>query len=422
MKQRDIARLRALMAYEASRTEPPTGFPRLPPIPGARYFSAQFYQLEQERIWQRTWLLAAHMDEIPEPGCYRVWDLAGPPVLIAHGDDGTIRAFHNICRHRGSPVVADAAGRKSRFTCPYHGWSYNLDGELLAIRNPEDFRDFDYSDHGLAPIRCERFGRLVFVNFDGDAPALGDWLGPIAQEWQEFQFDRCRLAARHVFDLDCNWKIAMETNTEVYHVRSVHPKTVAPMLDDRRNVNTLYRNGHGRMVAPGREGSTVKAAVELPRGGNTIDTVGELARTCTQSYNIFPNWVSPLNHRTLAPLLFWPNGPGKCRLETWTLAPDWGDKPKPDMWTDNAGQSLKKVLLEDTEMAANIQKSVSSPGYTGVSLSYQEARIYHWHQSADRLIGIDSIPAALRVEQVIDEDWVYPNDPRPYAAHDRALD
>jgi hypothetical protein len=73
-------------------------------------------------------------------------------------------------------------------------------------------------------------------------------------------------------------------------------------------------------------------------------------------------------------------------------------------------------------MAARIQKSVSSPGFSGTSLSYQEARIYHWHQSADRLIGIDSIPAALRVEQVIGEDWVYPNDPRPYAAHDRALD
>ena len=415
MNERDIVRLRELMEYEASRTEPPAGFPHLPPIPGGRYSSLQFHQLEQERIWCGTWLLAGHLDEIPEPGCYQVWDLAGPSVLITHREDGTIRAFHNICRHRGAPVVIESSGRKNRFTCPYHGWSYNQDGELLAVRNPEDFRDLDYSSHGLVSVRCELFGRLVFVNFDPTAPALTDWLGPVAQEWQEFQFDQCRLAARHVFDLDCNWKIAMETNTEVYHVRTVHPKTVAPMLDDRRNVNTLYANGHGRMVAPGREGSALKAAVELPRGGNTIDTVGEIARTCTQSYNIFPNWVSPLNHRVLAPLLFWSNGPDKCRLETWTLAPDWGDKPKPDMWTDNGGASLKKVLLEDTGMGSMIQKSVSSPGFAGVSLSYQEARIYHWHQMADRLIGIDNIPAALRVAQVIGDEWVYPNDPRPVA-------
>lgn len=416
MKEHEIERQRKLMEYEASRTEPPTGFPQLPMIPGGRYASAQFYQLEQERIWRGTWLLAGHLDEIPEPGCFRVWDLAGPPVLLSHVESGVIKAFHNICRHRGAPVVTESSGSRARFTCPYHGWSYNLDGELLAARNPEDFRNLDYSRHGLAPIRCELYGRLVFVNFDPDAPALTDWLGPVAKEWQEFQFDQCRLAARHVFELDCNWKIAMETNTEVYHVRTVHPKTVAPMLDDRRNVNTLYANGHGRMVAPGREGSAVKAAVELPRGGNTIDTVGELARTCTQSYNIFPNWVSPLNHRVLAPLLFWPNGPDKCRLETWTLAPDWGDKPQPDMWTDNSGESLKKVLLEDTRMGSMIQKSVSSPGFAGVSLSYQEARIYHWHQMADRLIGIGNIPAALRVAQVIGDEWVYPNDPRPIAS------
>ena len=88
------------------------------------------------------------------------------------------------------------------------------------------------------------------MNFDDRAPSLLDWLGPIADEWAEFRFDECRLAARHSFELACNWKIAMEANTEVYHVRSIHPKTVAPILDDRRNVNTLYPNGHGRMVAP----------------------------------------------------------------------------------------------------------------------------------------------------------------------------
>jgi len=412
MNDAEIANLRSLMEYEAGRTEPPIGFPRLPTVPGGRYTSDQFYQLEREHLWRRAWLLAGHLDEVPAPGSFRVWDLAGPPVLITHGQDGEIRAFHNVCRHRGAPVALDKSGNKSRLTCAYHGWSYNLDGELVAIRNAEDFRDFDYAAHGLAGIRCERFGKLIFINFDEGAPALLDWLGPIAAEWAEFQFDRCRLAARHVFDLECNWKIALEANIEVYHIRTIHPKSVAPMMDDRRNVNTLYPNGHGRMVAPGRADSAVKAAVDLPRGGNIIETVGEIARTCTQSYNIFPNWVSPLNHRALAPLLMWPNGAGKCWLETWTLAPDWGDKPRPDMWTENDGERLNPVLLEDVEMGERIQESLSSPGFKGASLSYQEARIYHWHQMADRLIGIENIPEALRVEQVIGEEWIYPNDPR----------
>lgn len=239
------------------------------------------------------------------------------------------------------------------------------------------------------------------------------WLGPVADEWEEFQFGNCRLAARHIWDLNCNWKIAMEANAEVYHVRSIHPRTVAPILDDRRNVNTLYPQGHGRMVAPRPQTAEDPGDLLTQRSPWVeMETVGEIARTCTQSYGIFPNWVSPLSQWTIPPLLFWPNGINKCRLETWTLAPDWGDGIKPDLWTQNDGEALSPVLLEDTEFGEWIQKSVESYGFKGVPLSYQEARIYHWNQFADKMIGAENIPEGLAVEQVIGNDWMYPNDPR----------
>jgi phenylpropionate dioxygenase-like ring-hydroxylating dioxygenase large terminal subunit len=412
MQQSEIARLRALMEYEAARTEPPAAFPALPDLPGGRYTDQRFFDLEQDNLWRKSWLLAGHIDETPEPGCFRLWETAGQPVVIVHAEGGAINAFYNTCSHRGAPVVTELQGQKSRLTCRYHGWSYNLDGELLAIRDPEDFRSLDFSCRGLQSVRCERFGNLIFVNFDPDAPSLLSWLGPIADEWAEFQFENCRLAARHTFNLNCNWKIAMEANTEVYHVRSIHAKTVAPILDDRRNVNTLYPNGHGRMIAPVPAGANRMGARSLPDSVAEIETVGEIARTCTQSYGIFPNWVSPLSAVSLPPLLFWPDGIDRCKLETWTFAPDWGDNPKPDMWTINDGEQLMPVLIEDTEFGNWIQKSVQSYGFSGVPLSYQEARIYHWHQSADRIIGIDNIPPELRVAQVIGEEWLHPNDPR----------
>ncbi len=412
MDQQDIARIRALMEYEANRTEPPKAFPDLPDIPGGRYTDPRFYELEMQHIWRKSWLLAAHMDELPEPGCFRLWDNVGQPVVLVHADSGAINAFYNTCSHRGAPIVTEREGRKPRLTCKYHGWSYSHDGELLAIRDPEDFRNLDFSCRGLNRIRCERFGNLIFVNFDEQAPTLLEWLGPIADEWKEFQFDKCRLTGKHIFDLDCNYKIAMEANTEVYHVPSIHPKTVAPGLDHRRNVNTLYPNGHGRMIAPGR---TPGVFEELGENIREITTVGEIARTCTQSYGIFPNWVSPLNHWRLPPLLFWPNGIDKCRLETWTMVHDWGDGPAPevgDFWTTPDGSELGVVLQEDTQFGAFIQKSMESHGFKGVPLSYQEARIYHWNQAADRMIGIENIPPELRVAQVIGEEWMYPNDPR----------
>ena len=410
LSRQEIEKLYRLMEFEAARTSPPVGFPALPDIPAGRYTDPAFFELEQTHIWQKSWLFAAHIDELPLPGSYRRWDNAGQPVVIVHGDDGVIRAFYNTCSHRGAPVVTEESGRRARLTCKYHGWTYTHQGDLVSVRDPEDFSDLDMSCRGLIGVRCEMFGNLIFLNFDKNAPSLLEWLGPIADEWTEFQFDKCRLAARHSFVLDCNWKIAMEANTEVYHVKSIHPTTVAPVLDDRRNVNTLYPNGHGRMVAPRPAGKN--SAMSLPASSNEIDTVGEIARTCTQSYGIFPNWVSPLNHLVLPPLLFWPLGIDKCLFETWTMAPDWGDNPAPDIWTENQGEQLVKVLQEDTEFGKQIQRSVESWGFTGVPLSYQEARIYHWNQAADKMIGVNNIPETLSVEQVIGDEWLYPNDPR----------
>ncbi len=417
MNQNEIDTLRALMEYEAARTAPPESFPSLPDLPGGRYTDPRFYALEKQHIWRKTWLLAAHIDEVPQPGCFRLWENAGQPVIIVHADGGAINAFYNTCSHRGAPVVTEVAGKRARLTCQYHGWSYTHEGELVGLRDPEDFRDLDRSCRGLRRVRCERFGNLIFVNFDDAAPSLIDWFGPIAGEWQEFQFDKCRLAGRHIFDLKCNWKIAMEANTEVYHVPSIHAKTVALMLDHRRNVNTLYANGHGRMIAPGREGMPQMREMMVAPDTRFIETVGEIGRTCTQSYGVFPNWVSPLSHRSIPPLLFWPTGINTCRLETWTMVHDWGDGPAPalaDMWTMETedGTQLGAVLLEDTQFGERIQKSMESYGFRGVPLSYQEARIYHWNQFADRMIGVDNIPPELRVAQVIGDEWIYPNDPR----------
>ena len=412
MTPETIQTLRRLMEFEAARKEPPEGFPALPDIPAGRYVDPRFHQLEQDHIWRKSWLLAAHIDEIPEAGSYMLWENAGQPVVIVHAASGVINAFYNTCSHRGAPVVTEARGKARRLTCKYHGWSYDHEGELRGMRDPEDFRDFDMSCRGLSKVRCEQYGNLIFINFDPEAPTLLEWLGPIAEEWDEFQFGNCHLASRAIFDLDCNWKVAMEANTEVYHVRSIHPTTVSPILDDRRNVNTLYPRGHGRMIAPTPKGKSNLDAVAVPDQMAEIPSVGEIGRSCTQSYNLFPNWVSPLSQFAIPPLLFWPNGINKCRLETWTMAPQWLEGYKPDLWTVNEGKELCQVLMEDIQFGEKIQQSMQSFGFKGVPLSYQEARIYHWNQAADRMIGIDNIPAELRVQQVIGEEWIYPNDPR----------
>jgi phenylpropionate dioxygenase-like ring-hydroxylating dioxygenase large terminal subunit len=414
-----VATLKALMEWEGSRKAPPLGFPKLPDVPAARYTSAEFYALEQEHIFRKTWLFAAHLDEVPAPGSFMRWNNAGDPIIIVHGTDGVVRAFYNTCRHRGAPVVTQDKGCARRLVCPYHAWTYKTDGTLIGVPERQDFVDLDMATRGLIPVRCEMFGKLIFVNFDDAAPALRDFLGPIADEWEEFGFDKLRLAARHSFDLACNWKVAMEANMEVYHVPFIHPETVAPLVDARRNVNHLYPHGHGRMLAPPPRELRRESVRALDNAPNwtTIETVGELGRTHTQSYTIFPNWVSPLSNYFVPPLIFWPTSLNTTRLELITMAPDWGDGEAPDLWTvpdetSPNGRAMAKLIQEDTQFGEAIQRSMESRGFQSVPLSYQESRIYWFHQHCDQMIGAENIPSELRVEQAIADDWVWPNDPR----------
>ncbi len=420
MSDAEIARLRALMEWESTRTAPPQGFPRLPDLPAARYTSPEYYALEREHVFRKSWLFAGHMDEIPEPGCYMRWHNAGDPIVIVHGMDGVVRAFYNTCRHRGAPVVTEDRGKSARLMCGYHNWTYKTDGSLVGVPERQDFpTDFDLSCRGLLPVRCERLGKVIFVNFDDNALPLKEWLGPVLGELEEFAFDRIRLAARHSFDLNCNWKVAIEANMETYHVPFIHPGTVAPLVDSKRNLNTLYPHGHSRMLAPPPRYTDREhvRAIDSPPGWQQIASVGELGRTCTQSYTLFPNWVSPVSNYFVPPLIFWPTSLTTTRLELVTMALDWGDAPAPDLWTlpDDTqpnGRRMSPIILEDTQFGEAIQQSMQSAAFRSVPLSYQEARIYSFHQNLDRMIGADRVPTELRAEPVIGPEWVWPNDPR----------
>lgn len=410
MDATEIKDIKDQIAYETARSDAPEGYPAFPDLPGKRYTDDAFFELEKDHLWRKTWMLAAHMDEIQEPGCHKLWERAGQPIIIVHDKKGNVNAFYNTCRHRGAPVVTEEFGKGSRLVCGYHGWNFSLEGELVSIRDKRDFPELDFSCRGLHSIRCERFGNMVFVNFDLEAPSLLEYLGPVAAQWEEFQFENSRLVHRYTIDLQCNWKIAMEANMEVYHVKSIHPETVDVLLDYKGNVNTLYPRGHGRMIAPSRPDRDKTGILAPPSDTRpSMDTVGEIGKTCTQSYNIVPNWVSPLSDKGFPVLLFWPTSINTTTFEVWWFGADWGEGEKPSEW-EGYIENFHGVLLEDTQFGDWIQKSVESYAFDGVPLSYQEARIYHWHQQVDQVIGVENIPEDLRVEPVITEKWLDPND------------
>jgi phenylpropionate dioxygenase-like ring-hydroxylating dioxygenase large terminal subunit len=402
----ETAQLVRLIEFERQRKAPPDGFPAFPDLPGKRYTDPAFYTLEREQLWRKSWLFAGHLDEVPEPGCYKLFDSALQPVVIVHTQSGGLRAFYNTCRHRGAALVREPYGRAAKLICGYHGWTYAHDGSLIALRDERDFVGLDKSCRSLYPVRIESIGKFFFVNFDADARPLVDELAAFIPQWQQFQFESLRFVRKDRFELRCNWKIAMEANMEVYHVPSIHPTTVSPLLDHRGNVNTLYPGGHGRMVAPSRP---MRGQNDSRDDRPDIETAGEIARTCTLSFNLVPNLVSPMSAKGFPMMLFWPTGLNTTTLEIWWFGKDWAPADKPESWDRYIG-FFNDVVAEDTQFGNWIQRAVESYAYGGVPLSYQEARIYHWHQAIDAIIGVDRIPQALRVAPVIGADWMYPRD------------
>ena len=186
------------------------------------YYTEEAFAEEKSRIFSATWQLMGHARQVPHPGDYFTFDLIGEPLLVARGEDGVLRAFYNVCRHRaGHP--ASGCGNRKLFRCGYHGWTYRLDGALLVTPEFDGVEDFDPRQFGLAPVRVAEWFNLIFVNLDPEAPALLDSLGTLTEQAVKFDLPGMTFSERRTYDMKCNWKTYVDNYLEGYHLPSVHP-------------------------------------------------------------------------------------------------------------------------------------------------------------------------------------------------------
>ncbi len=386
------------MKYEAERAAPPEDFPRLPDIPGGRYVDPAFLALERQYLWQRSWVYACHMDELPTAGSFLLLRKTGSPILVVRGNDDLVRAFYNTCRHRGGPVVRSEKGCAQGFVCGYHGWTYSLDGTLVNLRDKRDFVGLEPSARGLKAVRCERFFNWIFINEDPQAEPLLEHFAPFGEYFRQFQPEQWRLVAQEAREVRCNVKVLLDAFLEVYHLKSIHQSTVDRFLDHRGTTIALYRRGHSLMVTPNRRPDWVDPGTV---GMRRIETATVISSRNNASFNFFPNLVVPVDPSGCPFLLFWPTSDTTMRIECHWFAPDWGGGPPAPGWQGRIA-NFDRILDEDLQFAPAIQESVMSRGFTGIPLNYQERRIYHWHAELDRRIGTERIPEALRVPPVLD--------------------
>jgi len=190
-----------------------------------RYFyrSHLVYETELTNLIFKSWLYAAHISEIPNPGDYALFEVGEESVIIVRGKDGEIRALHNVCRHRGARVCEKETGHANTFVCPYHKWTYNLDGTRRSARHMDMLDGFDVADYPLKTLNITVYMGLIFVNFDATAPDFAGPLSRVADQLGAYDLDTAKVICKRTYKVDANWKFCLENYLECYHCTAAHP-------------------------------------------------------------------------------------------------------------------------------------------------------------------------------------------------------
>ena len=194
-------------------------------LPRELYVSDAAFEFDAQVMLKSVWLYACTVAHVKQPGDYFVFELGSNSIIIVRGKDSEVRAFWNSCRHRGSKICLEQRGRAPRLTCPYHQWTYGLDGALLAARSMAE--DFDKQDHGLTPVALENVGGLIFICMADDPPPIDRVKADIADQIAVYDLEKCKVAVQDSLIEQANWKLVMENNRECYHCDAGHPELIS---------------------------------------------------------------------------------------------------------------------------------------------------------------------------------------------------
>jgi phenylpropionate dioxygenase-like ring-hydroxylating dioxygenase large terminal subunit len=255
-------------------------------LPPACYTDAGVFERERRAVFQRSWVGVGRTDRWKEPGSYTAITLAGVPIIVLRDRDGELRAFANTCRHRGARLL-EGEGRCQTIRCPYHRWTYALDGRLLLAPRMEDVADFDGAANGLIPVRIESMDGFAFVCFDSDCPPLAQCLGDFSNMHKPWSLADMVSTRRREFEVACNWKSFIEVFNEYYHLPAVHPDSLAGFYDDPDDVDEVSGQYTSQFGTTQGNSALLEATQEhaLP----VIDSLADRNRHGTRYTWVYPN-------------------------------------------------------------------------------------------------------------------------------------
>lgn len=343
-------------------------------IPSRWYLDPEMLELEREKIFARTWQPVGHATTVADPGTYFSCEIAGEPVVVARAKDGILRAFSNVCRHRAS-IVAGGQGKAATLRCPYHNWTYALDGKLIACPEFEGVEDWDTSSVALPQYRVEVWGPYVFVNQDVNPPALADFFGDIPREVEKLgcAVDQLEFSQRRDYIIECNWKVYVDNYLEGYHLPAAHPSLMRELDYKQYRVDTYrYYSSQFAPIRPPREnGVTRRYASD---GLNAL------------YYWIFPNFMLNVYPDNLSANIIVPLGPDR----TLTIF-EWFGYPGASVTEETVAFS-DEIQQEDIKICESVQKGLRSRTYdTGRFSVKRENGVHHFHLLLNEFLGAANV-------------------------------
>ena len=315
-------------------------------LPGAAYADDSFLQLENEHLFPNNWSFVGFAHELKDAGDVVPTTLAGRPILLVRTKTGGIKVFHNVCRHRCLKLVAEAGNVGQHIQCPYHTWTYSLDGELKATPHFGGYGNhqpsgFKLEEHGLVPVRCAVWGDWIFVNLNENAPVFTDYAKPLMSRLDGVDVDKLVPLARLDFEeVATNWKFLMENFMEPYHVQYVHPKTTEQPLGDHRTIV---------------DGVCLGSLVDLPDNQAAAGSLAVSSRYLT----LFPNFVvGRYFPDQLGVYLNIPISAGKTRQIR--IIYSTGERDFSDTEVESIRDLWHSVHLEDHAMCERLQQGRAS--------------------------------------------------------------
>jgi glycine betaine catabolism A len=367
-------------------TNPPEPVPEAPgehlsghTLPGTAYWDPEIYRLEMDRFFGRRWLCAGRASAIPEAGDYFVRSVGDESVVVMRGRDGQVRAFFNVCRHRGSRLLGEREGKGLKaITCPYHAWTYTTEGRLLAAPHTKSLVDFSKEDYGLYPARSDSWGGFVWVNLDAEAAPLRSALSGFVEKFERFPLADLRPGDRRGYTVAANWKTIVENYSECYHCAPIHPELnrITPYFTgDNFDFFTDPRTrGHyaggfmtfeGDFTSMTRSGYTTRPAL---RGMNAED------RRRIYYYTLLPNCFFSLHPDYLMVHYVWPQEPGRTQVDCeWYFEPE--TMARPDFDPKDAVELWDLINRQDWEACERTQLGVRSHRFRGGRFSQYERMV-----------------------------------------------